>query len=244
MFDIRRMWPSNLRGILLITGLAINYELFSQDEKATHGSSEVKIMVSVGLNFQNYIWEKPYHGIWRDVFLTWAYRTSRGPGLSTALSFRLNSNFGIIYSPTWRYDVVTPASEYKPLYEREGDKYGFISDHHFTVCRYFDFKRLRCFKKKIGIGAGYSVISLGQSWNYKWHLTYINPPKYLTGDKVPLQFNGPHLYLLTPVYKKLSLDIRLLYVAEGKLVYSAYSRTYFLSVSASYNFGSSRSDRF
>lgn len=204
-----------------------------------------KVQLSIGFNAQTFAFKKNTHGIRKDVMLALGKRNAEGIGLATDIYLVLSKTLNLEYSPTWRYDVVRPRSLFRSISDpvKDKDKYGFFTDHHFSLTFLWDLKEFKFIRQPLRVGLGYSIISLDQTWDYNWHIVYLSPPYYRSGPTIDFQFEGYHIFLRIPVCKNFHLEPKLLYAPEGQLVYNAFQREYMFHVKLGYKMNKVRLGR-
>lgn len=223
------------KGVFFLMLFFMSHVTLAQTGNAESNKPVQRFSFSVGFNFQSFTLSKVTHGIYKDVVLGASSVNATGVGLSTGVNFSLSSRFMFRYAPTWRYDVIEARSYFG--WPVPKDKYGFFSDHHFSIVRSFTVKGVSFIKQPVYIGVGYSIISLGQSWKQYWQITYAGPPPYSrTGSGISFQFEGYHFFIDIPVYKNFYIEPKLLYVPKGQIVYEAYQRAYMFHLLLAYSF--------
>ena len=154
-------------------------------------------------------------------------------GLGLPLNFKLYSwqrNVGISYEPVIRYDVV------EPIYfgsVDDKDKYGVFADHHFTIYRKFRFTKKDRERTKY-MGAGYSLISPGISFDYEWETVNFTTGKVTRGSKVDLSFDGFHILYGMKVYKRFYTELKLMYIPAYRIIYNQDQASIWFLLKASY----------
>ncbi|MEO1052365.1 MAG: hypothetical protein AAFX87_17155 [Bacteroidota bacterium] len=175
--------------LLIINCLFIN-EVFGQSEEP---QSKIELFPTIGIT-----WRSPatqffdFSGVFPEEMnsLYDDERNTQGLALNTGLLIRYNEKFEFEYYPGWRYDVVQREPGVLNSRIRQ-----FIVDHNWNIQ----------YKKKLGVGIGFSIINTGKG--------YFNDLE-LHGNQEfrSIQFESFNFFVDIPIKKVIDFEVKVQYV--------------------------------
>ena len=210
---------------------------FSQNENNRQG---IELNFSIGCSVQFFAFENfllqpktlRYSTRNRDFFLA-GLGNEDGVGVPITLKvYDPRWHLGLTYEPIIRYDIidVSPAGSYIP---------GVFIDHHFSLYHKFSFVSQllpNTIKKPIPmyVGMGYSMMSIGQSYDFNWLLYDKQTQSVIEGSKVDLSFSGIHVFLGIHVYKGFHLETKFIHIPQNQIIYKLYQSTNMILIKGAY----------
>ena len=221
-------------GVLTFLLLLIYSTTFSQDEI---NKQSLELNFSIGCSvqffaFEHFLQQPNTPRFDRNAFLAIGEANGTGSGLSPALQVYYPRWFvGLKYDAVIRYNIVDPV----PV----PGIYGIIIDHHFSAYHKFNFTSQllpRKVKKPIAmyVGAGYSMISPGQSYDYNWSMTDRKTLIVKKGSVIDLSFHGVHVMLGAQIYKGFYLETKFIHVPQNQIIYKLYQSANMVIIKGAY----------
>ncbi len=135
-------------------------------------------------------------------------------------------NFSFSISPTLRYSTNKLLMSLQPVVNNKYQIGGFVADVHFSV--QYNFSTTKGFLKSSSVGAGLSILNIGEPYNYDFDIRIItNVSTYnFTYHASTLQFAGIHAFF-EKRFGKFSTKAMLIY-SDGSWVQFSPTAMYLL----------------